>query len=509
MSYINTSGTFILFFANIISKLFGAFYRLPLSNLLGAEGMGLYQMAFPIYSFLLTMITGGIGVTLTRQIAYLRARNENNLIYKQYVMGKRISLFFGIIFFFLIIALSYPMALIQGNFKAFYGYFAIAIGFTFACMLGAYRGYYQGYGNMLPTAISQIIEQGAKLIFGLVFAYIFLKKDVVFGVFGALLGISFSEIVSFVYFFFLNKKKVSKCNIVVSKDDYKLFIKQVTPVSLTYVLLPLSSLIDSFLIVNLLQLCGFTTNFATSLYGIETGMILPLINMPNVLVSAIALASLPDVSFKLSKKLDTSKQISTIFKIVLIFILPCSVGLFILAEPIIRIVFPALDSNYLNIAVTLLRFSSIEMFYLSFVTISNAILQALNKTKKAVASLSLGISLKLVFTIIFVLNVNINILGLVFASALCYFIVTLINVKNIKKQTFFRLSFLELFLPILSCAIMALTVITFNYYFNLSNNIFGVFALILMAIITYFCILIAFKQINIKSIRNIFKNNKT
>ena len=145
------------------------------------------------------------------------------------------------------------------------------------------------------------------------------------------------------------------------------------------------------------------------------------------------------------------------------------------------------------------------MFYLSFVTISNAILQALNKTKKAVLSLSIGISLKLVFTIILVLNANINILGLVLASTLCYFIITLINVKTIKKQTCFRISFMELFSPILSSVLMAIMVIIFNYNLNLSNSIWGVFALILMAIITYFCILIALKQINFKDVKKLFK----
>lgn len=503
MNVINTSGTFILFFANIISKLFGAFYRLPLSNLLGAEGMGLYQMSFPIYSFLLTMITGGIGVTLTRQIAYLRAEKNDALIYKQYVLGKNVSLFFGIIFFLLLLILAYPMALLQGNIKAFYGYLAIAVGFVFACMLGAYRGYYQGFGNMFPTAISQILEQGAKLVFGLVFAYVFLNQGVIYGVFGALLGISFSEIISFIYFSFLNKKRLQKHNVVLTKVDYKKFIKQVMPVSITYVLLPLSSLIDSFIIVNLLQYSGFTTNFATSLYGIETGMILPLINMPNVLVSAIALASLPDVSFKLSKKMNISKQISNIFKIVLIFILPCAVGLFILAKPIINIVFPTINNSYLYIAVNLLRFSTIEMFYLSFVTISNAILQALNKTKRAVVSLSIGIVIKFIFTIILVQNANINILGLVFASSLCYFVVSIINVNYIKKQTNFRLTFLELFSPILSSIIMALTIIITNNYFNLLNNIFGVLALIIMAIIVYFGVLVALRQIKLKNIKNL------
>lgn len=501
MSSITANGTFVLFFANIISKLFGAFYRLPLSNVLGAEGIGLYQMSFPIYSFLLTFITGGISISLTRKIAMLRANNQSHAIYKQYVLGKNTSIFFGIVLMLLLMLFAYPISTLQGNSEAFYGYFAISIGFVFASLLGAYRGYYQGFGNMFPTAISQVLEQTAKLLFGLLFAYLFLNKGVSFGVFGALLGVSISEVFAFVYFIILNKKKISPTKISLQKSDYVSFIKDIMPVSLSYVILPFSSLIDSFLVVNILKLGGFTTQFATSLYGIETGMILPLINLPNVLISALALASIPDVSFKLAKKVDVKGQLSTMFKTVLLFILPCAVGLFILAKPIISLIFPSLNTSYLTIAVNLLRFSVFEMFFLSFVTITNALLQAMGKVKFAVKSLAFGAIAKALLTLAFVSNLQLNIYGLVLASFFGYFVTTLINVIYIKACTGFRLKSLEVLSPIFSSSIMAIVILLFDGYLNITNSIIGLFALILVAMITYFTIMMLLKQFNFKEIK--------
>lgn len=501
MNTINSSGTFILFFANMLSKLFGAFYRLPLSNILGAEGIGLYQMAFPIYSFLLTLITGGVSITLTRKIATLRASNNDEMIYKQYLLGKRTSLFFGIIFFIVLLVFAYPLTILQGNVKGVNGYFAISIGFIFACLLGSFRGYYQGHSNMFPTAISQVLEQTSKLVFGLFFAYMFLSYGKEMGVFGALLGISVSEIISFMYFFIINKKRIIKHNVSLTKQDYKSFVKQVMPVSVSYVLLPLSSLLDSFLIVNLLTFSGFSSSFATSLYGIETGMILPLINMPNVLISALALSNLPEISYKMSKNIDITKQVSTIFKLVLIFILPCCVGLFVMSEPILKLVFPTLNENLMNIAMSLLKFSVFEMFFMSFVTITNVLLQAMNKTKKSAISLFIGILIKLIFTIIFVMNNSINIYGLVFASILGYLTTSLINLKEIKLKSNFRLKFIEIFSPIFASFVM-LILIAFmsNMSLFVNDNLKLIFT-ILLAIVVYFAVLILFKQINLKEFK--------
>ncbi len=502
---VNANGTFVLFFANLLSKLFGAFYRLPLSNLLGAEGMGLYQMAFPIYSFLLTLLTGGISITLTRKIAQLRAKQQENDIYKLYILGRNTSVFFGVIFLILLLILAYPFSLLQGNTNAFYGYFAISIGFIFACLLGAYRGYYQGYSNMYPTAISQVLEQSFKLVFGLLFAFLFLKRGVYFGVFGALLGISLSEITSCLYFLIINKKHIKKQQVKVTKKDYIGFCRQVFPVSIAYVLLPLSSLLDSFLVVNLLKFSGFSLSYATSLYGVETGMILPLINMPNVLISAIALAYLPILSFKLSKNENIEKEVNTIFKTVLLFILPCCVGIYILARPIVLLIFPTLNEEFLNIAVNLLRLSVFEMFFLSFVTISNSLLQSLSKIKLPAINLGIGIGVKLVLSVVLISNNAFNIYGLVFASMLGYAVTSFINVSYIKKYTKFHLKIIEILAPIFSSSIMVALILVNDYLFNITSSILGLFTVVLLSIFIYFLCLYLLKQFSFKEVKKVLQ----
>ena len=502
MGSININGTFTLFFANLLGKFFGAIFRFPLSNILGAEGMGLYQMAFPIYSFLLTFITGGVSILLTKQIALFRARGDQLSIYKEYKLGKNISLFFGIICFAILMLLAYPIALLQGNTNATSGYFAIAFGFVFASLLGVYRGYYQGHNNMFPTAISQILEQVFKLIFGLLFAGLFVNINTNLGVFGALLGISISELFAFAYFAIINKKQVQKFNIKLEKKDYKTFIKRMAPISASYMVLPLSMLVDSFLIINLLKGSGFVQSYATSLYGLHSGMILPIINLPNVLISAIALAGIPKISYKLAKDEDIKPLLSKSFKLVLLYILPCVAGLFLLAKPLISNVFVTLSLQQLQIATTLLRLSVFEMFFLCFVTISNSVLQAMGKAKIPFISLIIGMATKTILTILLVSNESLNIYGLTLASFVGYAIVSIINLAKIRQIANFRLTFLQVFSPLFASFIMSAVVVLCMNIFSYINLI-QVVLIVAIAMVIYFGIMFLLKQIRFKNIKNL------
>ncbi|MBE7082401.1 MAG: polysaccharide biosynthesis protein [Clostridiales bacterium] len=504
MGSININGTFTLFFANLAGKFFGAIFRFPLSNILGAEGMGLYQMAFPIYSFLLTLITGGVGILLTKQIALFRARGDQLAVYKEYKLGKNVSLFFGIICFAILMLLAFPIALLQGNTNATSGYFAIALGFVFASLLGAYRGYYQGHNNMFPTAISQILEQIFKLVFGLLFAGLFIKINTNLGVFGALLGISLSELFAFAYFAIINKKRVQKFNIKLEKKDYTMFIKRLAPISAAYMVLPLSMLVDSFLIINLLKGSGFVQGYATSLYGLHSGMILPIINLPNVLISAIALAGIPKISYKIAKGEDVRPLLSKGFKLVLLYILPCMAGIFLLARPIISSVFMSLSAQQLQIATTLLRLSVFEMFFLCFVTISNSVLQAMGKAKVSFVSLAIGVAVKTVLTILLVSNESLNIYGLTLASFVGYAIASIINLVKIRQIANFRLTFLQVFSPLFASTVMSAIIV-------LCMNIFSYINLLQLAIIisismaVYFAIMFMLKQIRFSDVKNLLQ----
>lgn len=501
----NVNGTITLFFAGFISKVLGAIYRIPLSNYLGTEGMGLYQMAFPIYSFLLTIITGGISVILSQKIAKARAINNIKIINKEYKIAKNISTLLAFVFLFFLLIFAYPMAYIQGNIMAFWGYLAISVGFVFACKLGAYRGYYQGFGNMLPTAVSQIIEQTFKLVLGLAFASFFVKYGIVYGVFGAILGVSFSEIISFIYFKLINKK-IQKSKQKVKIENYISFFKQVVPVGASYGVLPLSSLIDSFLIVNLLQLGGFETSLSTSLYGIETGMILPIINIPNILISAIAITLLPQITYINEQKQNLSESIQGIFKTVIIFILPCCVGLFLLAKPFLSLIYPNLTTEFLNVAVNLLKFSVFEMFFLCFVTITNAILQALSKNKTPLKSLIIGIIVKIVLVFILVPNSAINVYGLVVASTIGYFVSATINVISIKKLSKFKISFIQIAFPVIACVIMSIVILCFNLITKGQIGFIGFFTIIIICVAIYFATLFMFGILNIKEIKKLLQN---
>ena len=499
MSIGSFNGTVALVFASFISKVFGAIYRIPLSNLLGAEGMGLYQMAFPIYSFFLTFITGGVSSTLSRRISICRAKGNNEQIKMNFIIGKRVSLFYGIIVSIVLLLLAYPISYLQGNTDALLGYFAIMLGFVFATLLGVYRGYYQGHENMYPTAISQMLEQSLKLLIGLTLAWVLSKKSVTLGVVGALLGVSISEIISFLYF--LIKNKVSyKTKVRINKGHYINFIKDCLPVSASYGILPLSTLIDSFLVINLLCISGFSKMFATSLFGVEMGMVLPLINIPNIIISALAITYLPTLCFKLEKKNNISRDISNAFRVVLLLILPCCVGVYIMASPIISILYSGLNLTMHNIATKLLQFSVFEMFFMCFVTISNCCLISINRTKTPMFSMGLGVIIKTILTSVLVPNLNINILGLVVASVCGYSITCIINIGVLKNNVPFRLSAKNIISTIASVVVMAGFLIAYNAF--LKGSTFVTFVTgVMMAIIIYFGIEMVFGELKIKDLK--------
>lgn len=261
--------TLILSVSMIIAKFLGALYRIPLSNILGAQGMGIYQMVFPLYSLCLVFCTGGVSTYLSQTISKLRARGDFNQINKTLKTTKCLCVIYGLFVSVMFLLFCGLISQIQGNALATLGYVAISVGFVFSCLLGVYRGYFQGYENMIPTAISQIVEQTIKLATGLVFAKVLLRYGIEWGVFGALLGISLSEIISYLFMFFYAKKyKTKKITVVVCFVDYKQTIKSFLPLSLTAIMLPIISAIDSIFAIKFMIMSGLDLQTSTSLFGI-------------------------------------------------------------------------------------------------------------------------------------------------------------------------------------------------------------------------------------------------
>jgi O-antigen/teichoic acid export membrane protein len=209
------TGALILALAGIICRVLGVILRIPLTNIVGNFGMGLYQMVFPLYALLLIISSAGVPVAISKMIA--REKVDGNMKQAKRVLLNALILLgaIGAIFSALFIVFSTPIAALQGNRDVGIIYIAIAPSVFLVCIISALRGYFQGLQNMVPTAVSQIIEQLIKMTVGITLAAILIQSSVVMAVFGAIIAVTASEAVALTYLviiFFVSRKKQTEDN---------------------------------------------------------------------------------------------------------------------------------------------------------------------------------------------------------------------------------------------------------------------------------------------------------
>ena len=180
-------GALILIIFNLIGKVIGAIYRIPLANLLGPVGIGEYQLVFPLYSLLLAISVSGIPVAISRIVAEYNSKGQFGDSKKLLRLAILYLFVLSIVSAGIIVICSKFISKLQGNPEIYLCYYGIAPAILFVGLLSVFRGYFQGNLNMLPTALSNLFEQVGKLVFGLLFATRLLKFGTVYGVFGALL----------------------------------------------------------------------------------------------------------------------------------------------------------------------------------------------------------------------------------------------------------------------------------------------------------------------------------
>ncbi|MCL2862246.1 MAG: oligosaccharide flippase family protein [Firmicutes bacterium] len=180
----------------VVSKMIGAFYRIPLTNIIGAEGIGIYQMVFPLFSVLFTISAGGISGSIAKSVKIRFDRGDEKGARQVFFVALSTLTVFALIFTLFIVLMRERLAFIQGNSSASLPYLAIAPALIFSSVIACFRGYFQGRQNNLPSASSMLIEQFVKLGLGLFLARYLLQYSLSFAVFGALMGVALGELVS-------------------------------------------------------------------------------------------------------------------------------------------------------------------------------------------------------------------------------------------------------------------------------------------------------------------------
>ena len=465
-------GAAILAASAILVKIIGAIYRIPLGNILPDEVMGDYNAAYNIYNFFLTISTAGLPVALSKTISEAHALGRENQVQKCFKVAFLAFLTLGLISFFCMTVLAQPMATtVISNPKAVYCVMALAPSVLCVCIMSAFRGYFQGHFDMMPTGVSQVIEAGFKLVVGLILAVLFMRTiSTDFGSVGAIIGVSCGSVVAllFILMLFFRRKRENRNLRATDRPDssmriFKDLMLLAIPITLGSAAQSLVTLIDTKLVMSQLQTVYQTVDgmgeaaaldAARGLYGIYSKT-MSIYNLPFSLMVPLTACIIPAVSAALTRRDRRSAQrlSESAMRIGLLLALPMGMGLFALGGPIMGLLFPAID---VAVAGPLLSVLGLASIFVALQLLCNSILQANGMVNLPIVAVAIGGVVKIIVNYTLVGNPDIRINGAPVGTLCCFIVISALELFIIHRAIPAPPRFLRAFLkPFLASAFMA------------------------------------------------------
>lgn len=466
-------GAAILAASAILVKVIGAIYRIPLGNILSDEVMGDYNSAYNIYNFFLTISTAGLPVALSKTISEANALGRHNQVQRTFRVAFFTFLILGLISFFCMTVLAAPMAqIVISNPKAVYCVMALAPSVLCVCIMSAFRGYFQGHFNMMPTGISQVIEAFFKLVVGLALALFLVNviQKPELGSVGAIIGVSCGSVVALLYIlylFFRDRKRRQRIHATDRPDGsmriLSNLLKLAIPITLGSAATSLVTLIDTKLVMSQLQSVYQTVDglgkeaaldAARGLYGIYSKT-MSIYNLPFSMMVPLTACIIPAVSASLARRdhLGAQKVSESALRIGLLLALPMGMGLFALGGPIMGLLFPTID---VSVAGPLLSVLGLASIFVALQLLCNSILQANGMVNLPILAVVIGGVVKVIVNFILVGNPNIRINGAPVGTLTCFIVISALEIFIIRRSIPAPPSFLRAFLkPFVPSALMA------------------------------------------------------
>ena len=414
-------GAVTLSLGGVITKLIGAVYRIPLTNILGAEGIGIYQMVFPLYTILLTLSSTGVPSGISKLIA------EGNSPEKTLKSALKFFAVIGFVLSIIMALLSSYIAKFQGNINARLAYVMIAPSVFFVSLISCFRGYYQGFSNMKPTAFSQILEQVVKLFFGLILCYLF-KNNVVLASAGATLAVTLSELFTLIFLILKTKKSINVAEFTSLKTDIKPIIKTVFPMMVATIIMPLTRTVDSFLILNIV---GSYLETATERYGLYSGAVESIVSLPVSFCYALAVTSIPIISRLKKEGGNYYNKIIESVKLTLLCSVIFGVLTYAFSSFAVNLLYSRLSNSDKLITINMLKLSSISVIFLPVMQTLIACVNALGKYKITIVSGVVSAIFKIGLSSILLKIVTFNVFGSIISDIFCYLVACFVNISYI------------------------------------------------------------------------------
>ncbi|MDF2908294.1 MAG: hypothetical protein K0R34_3615 [Herbinix sp.] len=523
----------ILAVASILVRVIGLLYRIPMVRIIGREGMGLYSNAFEVYNIALILSSYSIPLAVSKLVAVRRSNKEHRNSYRIFLTAMMFAVIVGLIAtLILYFGAGLIAELILKSPDAMFPLQVLAPTIFVFAIMGVLRGFYQGKNTMIPTAVSQVLEQIVNAIVSVTASWILIKNNSAapnmsaYGAAGGTLGTFVGAAISLLFLLFvfviykpvLNKQM--RHDTTKHRESYsevfKLLVLTIAPIILSQTVYQISGLIDNALFGHIMEdkviasfdlpallsegaVAGqlYIEEFRSTLIGIYSGEYRLLTNVPVAIATAIGAAIVTTISTDITRGWIDSicNKIHAAIKFNMIIAIPAAAGMAVLASPFMTLIFG--DDSIL--AANLMMLGSISIVFYAYSTVSTAILQGINRMRLPVihSAISLGAHVLIVFALLYFTPLSTY--ALVIGNVTFPMVVCILNWLAIARHLGYQQEIIKTFvIPTVSAGLMG--VVTYFAYrglmLSIGNMYIATILAFLLALITYFALLIFMKGVS-------------
>ena len=524
-------GAAILAAGIAIVKLIGALYKIPLFNIIGDEGTGHFNNAYVIYNLLLMVSTAGLPVALSKSISEASTLGKRNQVHRTFSVALAAFFVLGTISFAVMFALAQPLADLQGDGAAVQAVRAIAPACFFVCVLSTFRGYAQGHGNMVPTAVSQIIEALGKLTIGLALAWLLVRAgassaDAAAGaIFGVTCGAGICLIYLIVDHIHRRRSEPGRPTDVPEAPGtiFKRLLVIAVPITLCSSVTPITSWLDTAQVQNILRdvmnaqpaqwyeaqklLAPTVVDPVVAAYGAYQKAI-TIYNLPSSFMVAITASVIPAISACRAKRdfQGAGRIAESSMRVGMLLALPAGIGLSVLASPVMHFVYRS-DTDY-TIADPSMMILGIASIFVCVMLVCSSVLQASGFVNLPIVIMVAGCAAKLIVNNFMVRHVGA--VGAAVGTLVCYVIVAVLELLLIKRVIPSPPEYTRVFAkPMVAAGVMGMAVwAAYGLVSRFMGNTLSTMAAICVGVVVYAVLVVALKAISREDLSLMPKGDK-
>lgn len=510
----------ILAFAGILVRVLGFAYRLPLTDMIGDEGNGIYSAGYYLYNMFLVISSAGLPAAISKMVSEKitlgQYKNAKKIFNVSLIVAGSMGFICAVLMF---IGADWFCKAINSP-RSYYSILTLSPTIFIVAVMSVFRGYFQGMNTTVPTAISQIVEQIFNAFFSVYLAWVLVGMGVEFGAAGGTAGTGIGALAGLIYigFVFCRSRKSIKEEFSADKNDYKIntfkeititLIRTAVPIITGTAIFSMTNLIDMKMVNSRLAACGaFTANEIDALYGQLTGKYVTLTTLPVSISTALATAVLPSIAASMVKKeMDVVKsKIATTLRLTMIISVPAAIGIGILGDQILQLLFPRYAGGGL-----LLKVGAVSIIFLALSQIATGVLQGIGKMKVPAINALIGSLIKIPVNYVLIGIASINVVGAVISTTVCYIVASGLNLYALYRATGIKTDLKSVLIkPTIGSLIMGAICLGAYYlfYYIYPSNTIATLLSIVVAIFAYLFAMIAIKGFDREDLKLMPMGNK-